>query len=417
MLAATQVLKNPNYRLYFIGQFLSLSGTWMQSVAQAWLVYRVSGSATWLGIVTFATQFPAFILSPLAGVVADRRDRRKVLLAVQWISMLQAIVLGVLVFTNQVTLWHIVTLALLLGVVNSFDMTVRHTFVVDMVGKEELHNAIALNSVLINIARIIGPSIAGIVISLTGEKWCFFLNGLSYIAAIYGFSQMKITPIDRSSARASSVLESLSEGWRYVRSNPLVLKIILLLAFISFLSPVVMVLLPVFAKTVLHGNATTYAWLAAMVGSGAILGAMLFGAESSIKALRRDVSRSIAMIGASMALLGVSQSLPLSLLAVFLMGCFLMSTFPRLNNAVQHIIEDRMRGRTTSIYMMAFLGTMPLGSLLTGWISDHIGAPATVILFGAFCLMTAVALRFGVAMLNGYRSATPVRSESGPRLP
>ncbi|OFZ22034.1 MAG: hypothetical protein A2X94_16425 [Bdellovibrionales bacterium GWB1_55_8] len=381
-------LKHRNYRLYFTGQLLSMVGTWMQSTVQAWLVYRLSGSATWLGIVTFSMQLPAFLASPMAGVVADRVDRRKILLWAEAIGMLQAFALAALVLTGHVELWHVAALSMVLGVVHAFEMTSRHSLAAELVPRTDLHNAIAWNSVTMNGSRIVGPALAGVLIVQVGEAWCFLLNGLSFLAVILGLLLMRLQPRNIEPAM-SRPLEQIREGALYVLKNRNILKLVGLTAFIGFFGFPYAVLLPVFAKGILGGDSRTLGFLIGAAGVGAILGAFRGLGKPSESSTD---SRQFLLIGVSICTLGLSRSVSLSIAATFFIGFFMMGILPVFNTTIQHLVEDSFRGRVLSIYTMGFLGSMPLGSLLCGWLTDHFGAPAVQVSFGAVFLLLSASL-------------------------
>ncbi|OFZ82919.1 MAG: hypothetical protein A2583_16725 [Bdellovibrionales bacterium RIFOXYD1_FULL_53_11] len=389
MFPAIRALKNSDYRLYFAGQLLSMSGTFMQGVAQSWLVYRLSGSATWLGIITFCTQAPAFVLSPVAGVWADRFDRRRILVIVQWLSMLQAFALAALVFAGMVQIWHVAAMAIFIGCINAFDMTTRQAFVVNLVEKNELQHAIALNSVIMNGSRIIGPAIAGAMIELVGEKWCFALNGFSYFAALYSLLRLK-NACDLQEAkrhtRPSGMIKPIVDGVKYVRKNNFIIWIMALMAFISFVTPMCMVLLPVYTTEILHGGARMFAWLTAAIGLGAVFGALNIGDCRNKPLVRRSIMTSIALIGISLIVLSKTSNFTVALCSMFVLGFFNMSVYPRMNSAIQYVVDDSIRGRVMSLYVMMFLATMPLGSLLGGIISDLAGPRPTIFAGGVLCL-------------------------------
>ena len=383
-------LKSRNYRLYFSGQLLSMVGTWMQSTVQAWLVYRLSGSATWLGIVSFSMQMPAFLTRPLAGVIVDRVDRRKLLLWTETVGMLQAFLLAALVYTGHIALWHIALLSILLGVVNAFELTTRHAFAADLVPRADLHNALAWNSVTINGSRIIGPALAGVLIAIVGETWCFMINGISFLAVILGLLFMRMN--QRTIAKSLiGPLQQMRDGARYLTRHPEIRKLVLLTMFISFFGLPFSVLLPVFAKETLGGNATTLGWLIGSSGAGAILGAFRRNSHE----VGTDM-RQLLWIGLSLCLLGLSKSAPLSILATFAIGYFMMGLFPAINTTIQQKVEDSYRGRVLSLYTMSFLGAMPLGSLLSGWLSDRLGAPGVQTSFGAVFLLAGFGLKNGL---------------------
>lgn len=358
----------------------------MQSVAQSWLVYRLSHSGYWLGVITFCGQMPAFLMSPLAGVVADRADRRKVLIVVQFIELAQALVLAALVFSGAAQLWHIIVLAVLLGIASAFDMTTRHSFAIDMVGKEDLSSAIALNSVLINITRIFGPMLAGTLLAVLGEAWCFSLNAISYLPVIWSLWTMTVPRNERSSD-GRGTWENIVEGFRYARREPVIFRLMILSALVCLIACPYVALLPIFAQNVLSGGPATLAWLTGMLGLGAVTSSLFFKGKSNSYEIRRQLTRDVLCWGAALAVLGLSRNPWLSYGAMFSIGYFMMSLFPTMNTTIQQIVEDRMRGRVMSLYTMTFLGTMPLGSLVIGWAADRFSAPRAVTGAGALTFM------------------------------
>ncbi|OFZ54507.1 MAG: hypothetical protein A2428_15415 [Bdellovibrionales bacterium RIFOXYC1_FULL_54_43] len=388
-----QALKNRNYRLYFSGQLVSMIGTWMQSTVLSWLVYRLSHSATWLGIIAFSTQLPAFLASPMAGLVADRKDRRTVLLWVEIIAIIQAFMLAALFFSGKIALWHIAALSIVLGIINAFEMTTRHAFAVDLVGKTDLPSALAFNSVTINGSRMVGPAIAGLLIAPIGEGWCFVLNGLSYLAVILGLLLMKLEKRVALPFLATNPFSQIWDAFQYTRQVPRIARLILLSAFISFFGAPYVVLLPVFAKEALQGDALTLGWLTGTSGLGAICGAFEFASRSeSPEAMERKFPIRLILVGLSLATLGASSQLWLSLLATFGIGFFMMAIFPSINTTIQQIVDDSYRGRVVSLYTMSFLGTMPLGGLLAGWLADRTSALAVELSFGAIFLIVGITL-------------------------
>ncbi len=393
------LFKNKNYRYYFTGQFITLSGNWMQSVAQAWLVYNITNSAFWLGAVSFANQIPAFLMSPYAGVIADRKNRRKIIIITETLSMLQSFVLAALVFAHAVQLWHIIVLTVMLGVVNAFEMVARHAFAVDIVGKNDLSHAIALHSVMMNGSRIIGPAFAGAILAATGEGACFLLCGLSCIPVIFWMSRMKNVGASQSH-HGGSVLGHIQEGLSYAGKHGLIWKILLLSAFVCLVSTPYTSLLPVFAKNVLSGGANTLAWLTGMLGVGAVTGAFFFSQSKDNATLKKHLIRDVLLWGCGLIAFGLSKHLLLSLVAMFMVGFYMMNLFPTMNNAIQHFVDDRMRGRVMGLYTMTFLGTMPFGCLIMGNLSDSYGAPVVVtgagvltFAMGAFLFVRDVRLR------------------------
>mgnify|MGYP001587272187 CR=1 FL=1 len=367
---------------------VSMAGTWMQSTVQAWLVYRLSHSTGWLGIITFCTQFPAFIISPVAGIIADHKDRKKILMWTGIVGLLQALALSALVFTGQVNLWHITFLSVVLGLVNGFELTTRHAFAMDLVGKSDLNSAIALNSTTINSSRILGPALAGICINWIGEAWCFIINSMSYLAIIASLLMIKMEP--RTAAITDSIriypaLSELRAAITYIRGVKRIRRLMLIAAAVSFVAFPYTVLLPAFAKTILHGDAVTLSSLMAMTGFGAIMGALASVTVLNDRYIERKLTMSMVKTGGCLCVLGLSNTLWLSLLCTFGLGFFLMGMFPIINTAIQQTIEDSLRGRVLSLYTMTFLGAMPLGGLMAGWLADHLGVQTVTISTGIIC--------------------------------
>src|ERR1700723_2910669 len=379
-------LKYRNFQLFFSGQLISLVGTWMQNVAQAWLVYRMTGSSVLLGVVSFAGQIPVVPLAPLAGMVADRMDRRKVVIATQTASMVLALVLAVLTLTKLVDVWEVVVLAALMGVVNSFDIPARQSFLVEMVGREDLMNAIALNSSMFNGARIIGPAIAGILVASIGEGWCFFANGVSYIAVIVGLLMMRM-PHRRIERKGVSALEHIAEGFRYARQTGPIRALLLLLGLVSLVAMPYTVLMPIFAAQILHGNARTLGVLGAATGVGALGGALTLASRTKV----HDLGRWVAIAcGAALIGFGLSRWYILSVIMLVPVGFAMMTQMGACNTLVQAMVPDRLRGRIMAVYAMMFMGMAPLGALLSGEVADHIGAQWTVALGGALTVAGAI---------------------------
>lgn len=378
------VFRHRNYRLYFTGQGISLVGFWMQAIAQQWLVYRLTGSTVLLGLVGFASQAPVFFISPFAGVVADRIDRRRILLVTQSLMMSFAVVLAALTLSGVIQVWEIVGLAAMFGTVNAFDIPTRQSFTVEMVGRPDLPQAIALNSVMFNSARLVGPAAAGIIVGLVGEGWCFALNGASYLAVLTSLVLMAIT---RQPARAPShPLSDLHEGFRYVSTHPSIRTVLLLLAASSFLGAPYLTLMPVFARDILHGRADSLGFLWAGVGGGALIGA-LFLSRIPHHLLRFAPFVSAAIFGLSIISFSQSSNFYLSIALLVPAGFGLMSQGISTNTLIQQLVDDTMRGRVMAYYVMCFMGIMPFGSLIAGWASHHIGVPETVTLGGALCIV------------------------------
>jgi MFS family permease len=411
LIFALRALRHRNYRLYFFGQGISLIGTWMTRVATSWLVYRLTNSALLLGIVGFAGQLPTFIFAPFAGVWADRLNRHRLLIATQALAMLQSLALAVLVFGHFITVWQIIWLGAFQGLINAFDMPTRQAFVVQMVeDKQDLGNAIALNSSMVNMARLIGPSLAGIIIAASGEGYCFLIDGISYMAVIVSLVAMRALPPQLFSKRAGVFLE-LRDGWRYVVRFAPVRSILLLLALVSLFGMPYTVLMPIFAARVLNGGAHTLGFLMASSGVGALIGAIVLAARKSVRGLGKMLPIATAVFG--VGLMGFSQSgmLWLSLLLLLAAGFGMMTQMASSNTLLQTILPDERRGRVMSYYTMAFVGMAPFGSLLAGSLASRIGAPATVLISGALC--TAGAVWFAT-QLNALRKLVrPIYIELG----
>ena len=382
-------LKHRNFQLFFSGQLISLVGTWMDTVAEAWLVYRLTGSSLLLGTVTFAGQFPVLLMSPVAGVVADRLNRRKVVIATQTASMILAGILAALTLSKRVTVMQVIVLAALMGVVNAFDIPARQSFLVEMVGREDLMNAIALNSSMFNAARIIGPAIAGILVASFGEGWCFFVNSVSYIAVIAGLLAMKIAPRMRP-AEAASPFEHIAEGFRFVRGTGPIRSLLLLIGLVSLVAMPYAVLMPVFAAKILHGNARTLGILMTAAGVGALIGALMLAGRRGVAGLGRMVALACGGFGVALILFSFSKTWALSALLLVPVGFSVMTQMGATNTLIQSMVPDRLRGRTMAVYSMMFLGMAPFGALLSGWSADHIGAPKTVALGGVIAIVGAL---------------------------
>ncbi len=393
-------LKHRNFQLFFSGQLISLIGTWMQNVAQAWLVYRMTGSSLLLGVVSFAGQIPVFPLAPLAGMVADRLDRRKVVIATQTASMILALILAYLTLAGRVAVWEVIVLASLMGVVNSFDIPARQSFLVEMVGREDLMNAIALNSSMFNGARIIGPAIAGILVASIGEGWCFFANGVSFIAVIIGLLLMRITPRQRERETASA-FEHIAEGFRFVRHTAPIRTVLLLLGLVSLVALPYTVLMPIFAARILHGNARTLGILGAASGTGALAGALLLASRTKVHGLGRWLAIACAASGTALMLFALSHWFIVSVILLVPVGFSMMTQLGSMNTLVQSMVPDRLRGRTMAVYAMMFMGMAPLGALLAGAVANRIGAQWTVALGGALTVGGAIVFARHLPKIHG----------------
>jgi MFS family permease len=382
-----RALRHRNYRLFFGGQGISLVGTWMQSIALSWLIYRLTNSSLALGAVGFVSQLPLFVLAPLAGVLADRLNLHRVLIATQTLAMLQALTLSVLSLTGIVEVWHVFVLSLVIGLVNAMDMPARQAFVVQMVtDPSDLPNAIALNSSLVNSARLLGPSIAGVLIAAWGEGVCFLLNGLSYLAVIAALMAMRI-PRRTQARQHTPMLEDLGQGFRYAFGFPPIRAVLLLLALVSLVGMPYSVLMPVFAAKVLGGGPHTLGFLMAATGAGALTGVLLLAFRTTVVGLGRTIARAALLFGAGLIAFALSRVLWLSLALLVITGFGLMQQLASSNTVLQIIVEEDKRGRVLSLYAMAFMGMVPFGSLLAGALADTIGAPGTLIAGGAACII------------------------------
>jgi MFS family permease len=383
-----RALTHRNFQLFFSGQLISLTGTWMQTVAQSWLVYKMTGSSLLLGSVGFASQIPVFLVAPLGGTVADRMNRHRVVIATQTASMILALILAALTLTHTVKVWHIFVLAALLGVVNAFDIPGRQSFLVDMVGRDDLMNAIALNSSMFNGARVIGPAIAGILVAKIGEGWCFFVNGVSYIAVIIGLLLMSVVCPRRS--KSDSPLEDIIEGFRWVSHTGPIRALLLLLGVVSLVGMPYTVLMPIFADRILHGGAKGLGILMGFTGVGALFGALTLAMRSGVKGLGRLVSICCAGFGISLIAFSFSKFFWLSAVLLIPVGFFIMLQMACSNTLIQAMVPDALRGRVMALYSMMFMGMAPFGALLGGALADRLGAPITVATGGAASIAAAI---------------------------
>jgi MFS family permease len=383
---AWRALRHRNFRLFFAGQSISVIGTWMTRLATSWLVYRMTRSALLLGVVSFAGQIVSFALGPFAGVWVERLNRRRLLVWTQAAAALQSLALAALALAHVITLWEIIALTALQGVINAFDMPGRQSFLVQMVeDRNDLSNAIAINSSMANGARLVGPAIAGLVIGAFGEGLCFLIDGVSYFAVIASLLLMRIEP---SSVRrkASGMLVQMREGWDYVRAFRPIRTILLLFALLSLMGYSYAVLLPIFAGQVLHGGAYTLGWLTAASGIGALVSGLSLALRKSVVGLTGMIQIAAAILGGGLILFGLSHALWLSLVLMVFVGFGLMQAAAVSNTIIQSLVTEDKRARVMSYYTMAFFGAAPFGSLLAGTLAHRIGAPHTVIITGGFCL-------------------------------
>jgi MFS family permease len=383
-------LKHRNFQLFFSGQLISLVGTWMDTAAEALLVYRLTGSSLLLGTVAFAGQVPISIFATAGGFVADRFDRRKVVIGTQTLSMLLAGTLAFLTLTHRVTVTEVIVLAAGMGVVNAFDIPTRQAFLVEMVGREDLMNAIALNSSMFQGARVIGPVIAGIIVYKIGEGWCFFSNSVSYIAVIAGLLLMRMGPRPAHQGVHASPLERVAEGFRFARNTAPIRALLLLIALVALMGMPYSVLMPVFAVKILHGTARTYGVLMGATGVGALLGALTLASRRGVSGLGRWVAIACGGFGTGLILFSLSRWYWLSIFILIPMGFSLMVQMASSNTLIQVMVPDRLRGRIMAVYSMMFMGMAPLGALLSGALAQRIGAPHTLMLGGAVTIIGAI---------------------------
>ena len=382
-----RALYHRNYRLFFGGQGISLIGTWMQQIAMSWLVYRMTNSAFLLGLIGFSSQICSFFFSPFAGVISDRWNRHHILVVTQSLAMIQAFVLAILTLMGMIAVHHLIVLSLFLGFVNAFDMPTRQAFVVEMVEKrEDLGNAIALNSFLFNGARLVGPSIAGLLISILGEGMCFLLNGVSFLAVIIALLAMKMTYPKRE-AEKTHVLQGFKEGVIYAFGFPPIRTILFFVSWLSLVATANTTLLPIFAKDILHGDSKTYGFLMAAIGVGAVIGAIYLASRRSVLGLGRIIAIASGIFGVGLISFSLSHALWLSLSLLLLTGFGMMVHMVSSNTILQTMVDDDKRGRVMSLYVMAFMGMAPFGSLAGGSLAGSIGAPSTLIIGGASCIL------------------------------
>ncbi|MEN6487058.1 MAG: MFS transporter [Syntrophobacteraceae bacterium] len=413
-----RALKSRNYRLFFMGQGISLIGTWTQQVAMSWLVYRLTGSTILLGSVAFCNQIPIFFLSPLAGVIVDRLERKRLILCTQALSMLQALALAALVLTHAVAVWHILALSLFIGVVNAFDMPTRQSFVIQMIEKkEDLGNAIALNSAMFNGARFIGPSVAGILIAGLGEGICFLINGLSYIAVLAALLAIRVEPRGNGYGRKNFRRELL-DGIAYAYNFKPILAILALLSIFSLAGGPYIVLMPVFAKDVLHGGAQTFGFLMSAAGVGALASTVYLSARRTAQGLVKMIPLATVLFSFGITVFALSRCFQLSLAALCLAGFGMLAQIASSNTIIQTVVDEDKRGRVMSLYTASFLGTMPFGNLLAGGAAEVIGVQRTLLAGAAICLLGGVIFACKLsrlqAMLNPAFEKLGTTSEESP---
>lgn len=385
-----RALSSRNYKLFFVGQGISLIGTWMQQIALSWLVYRLTDSVFLLGAVTFSSQIPSFILGPFAGVLADKFNRHKVLLVTQFLSMLQASTLAALVLTDTIEIWHVLTLSAVLGTINGFDIATRQAFVVELIERrEDMSNAIALNSSLFNMARLIGPTVAGLLIAAVGEGMCILINAVSYLAVLASLLLMRLKPFERVQQQRK-VWESLKDGFQYAFGFPPIRALIIIVALLSLFGMPFTVLLPVFARDILHGGANTLGYLMGASGLGALSGALFLAQRASVEGLGKVIIYTMLLFGCALIAFSFSEVLLLSLLLMLFSGFGMIVTMASCNTLLQTIVDDDKRGRVMSLYATAFMGMAPIGSMLAGSVAEQVGVGYTLAGCGFLCAISII---------------------------
>ena len=400
-----------NFRLFFIGQTLSMTGTWMQHIAISWLMYRLTNSAFMLGLTGFALQIPMLLVSPFAGVWVDRYNRRTLLLLTQALALAPALLLAALTSAGVIEAWHIIALSLFLGSVNAFDQPSRNAFLLEMVEtREHLPNAIALNSMIMHSARFVGPSIAGVVLALAGETACFLLNALSYLALIVALLMMQVKPA-APRARHAHWFEGMKQGFGYAFGFLPSRRLLLLLAVVSLTTFPFQQLMPIFAREIFGGDARTLGLLISASALGALCGTIYLANRTSLAGLSRVIIAASFCAGIGLVLFSQSRLLPLSLLLMLPIGFGLFATATSTNTILQSIADEDKRGRVVSIYGMCFLGMAPVGNFIAGSIASHIGAPLTLLIFGA--IGTLAALAFALRLESWRAAIKPVYQRLG----
>lgn len=379
-------MQHRNFQLFIAGQLVSLIGTWMQTTAQLWLVYKLTGSAALLGIFGFASQVPMLFLSSIGGYVGDRYNRHRGVIVTQTVSMILAFVLAGLTLTKLINEWELIVIAFLVGIVNAFDVPIRQAFLVQMVGKEDLPNAIALNSSIFNGARVVGPAIAGFAIAAVGEGWCFFLNGLSFVAVIVALLMMRLVPREIKPS-TDSPLQSLVQGFRYAMGDLPTRSALLLLSVLSLFGLQYSVFMPIFAQDILKGNARTLGLLMSSAGIGAVLGALHFAARTHYKGLARWIATTSTTCAVGLVLFSQAKTFWVCIAVLFVVGFAATSQMAATNTLIQNRVPDELRSRVMAVYATMFMGVQPVGALIAGGLAKHWGAPATLTIFGALVLV------------------------------
>jgi len=410
-------LRSRNYKLYFIGQGVSLIGTWMGNVALSWLVYRLTGSVFLLGLVGFTSQIPMLILSPISGVLTDRYNRQKIMLLAQIFFLIHSLTMAMLVLFNLVEVWHIITLSIVFGIISAFDAPARHSLVIDLIEKpEQLGNAIALNSAIFNAARLVGPAIAGITIAVVGEGICFLLNAASFLAVIFALLKIHISA-KQLVIKTTNLKESFKEGLKYTFQSFPIRTLLLLLAIMSLVGFPFLVLLPAYAKEILHGGADTLGFLMSALGAGALIGALYMAGRKSVLGLGRIISAYVVLMGLAIAAASFSTHMVLSLVMFFIGGLSMILSIASINTMIQTIADENKRGRVMSFYSVALMGTMPIGNLLAGAVASGIGIPYTLLIGGTITVIAGIWFQFNRKSLRKYVHPIYVNKGILPSLP
>ena len=388
--ATFRAFKSKNYSLYFFGQSVSLIGTWMQRTAVYWVIYLQTHSAFLVGTGIFAAQFPSFVFSLFGGVIADRFNRFKVLVTTQASSLIQAVLMTLLVLFTVYNVWEIMALSVVLGIINAFDVPARQSLMYELVEKkEDLSNAIALNSSMVNLARLLGPAMAGIVLAKFGPGFCFSLNALSFVAVLISLSRMKL-PVYSPKAKQRKIKDELRDGWNYLKKTPIISTVILLLASMSLTVMPYATLLPVFAKEILMGNAATYGYLNSFTGVGAIIGTLFLASLKPGRNLQKVLLLAVILLGLGLIAFSFAHSQPIAFAILILVGFGTMAQTTLVNTIIQTNASVEMRGRIISYFAMAFFGMQPIGALLVGRMSEYIGTQQTLFTQGVVALIIAM---------------------------
>jgi MFS family permease len=410
-------LHSRNYRLYFIGQGISLIGSWMQNIALSWLVYRLTGSVFLLGLIGFTSQIPTLLLTPFSGVVTDRFNRLRILTLTQVSFMVVALTMALLVLLNLISVWHIVVLSIISGIINAFDAPARQSLVINLIDKpENLGNAIALNSAIFNGARLVGPAIAGITIAAVGEGICFLLNAISFLAVIAALLQIKL-PKKQMATHTTNFKKSFTEGFHYTFQSLPIRTLIILLAIISMAGMSFIVLLPAYAKEILHGSSDTLGYLMSVLGAGALISALYMASRRTVIGLGKIVSVSIWVLGLAIIMASFSQKMYVSLIWCFFGGLSMILLLSSINTLLQTITDEDKRGRVMSFYAMALIGTAPIGNLIAGSLASGIGIPNTMLICGFVMLGSGIWFALNLRSFRKYVHPIYINKGILPGLP